>query len=356
MSHLSPPRNRPVVVRPDNFTPPERTPWGGRRIPERYKDGLVEVDAPVGESWEISVEPDFPARIDGAASDQPGLEGRLLDAHFHEDPVGWLGDDSDLGCALLVKLLDAATPLSVQIHPGDDDPSLGPGQSGKPESWWILDADPGAGLFLGLEDGVDERSMRRAVESGEDVSALLHFVEVAPGDFFLIEAGTPHAIGAGVTLVEPQRVRPGRRGVTYRYWDWNRTYDDQGRPDPQGRPRALHLEEALACTRWDLPRGEALLERVRLRAPSATDSPRLRPLCGPEGPLPSTALSVASVEGTGPLILPPSPRLRGLTVTSGALRIDGLRVERGRSVAIAAQRTYALELDGVRGLVASALP
>ena len=75
--------------------------------------------------------------------------------------------------------------------------------------------------------------MAESTSSG-DASALLRFVPVAPGDFFTIGPGTPHAIGPGLTLVEPQQVLPGRRGLTYRYWDWNRRYDAEGRPDPQG--------------------------------------------------------------------------------------------------------------------------
>jgi mannose-6-phosphate isomerase class I len=360
MSDNISPRNRPVVLRPDNFTPPERTPWGGRRILERYKDGLrLEASGVVGESWEVSVEPDFPAIVDGRASEAVELDGRPLTEVIASDREGWLGAEAPLGGApLLVKLLDAATPLSVQIHPSDDDPALGLAESGKPESWLITEADAGAGLYLGLQPGVDEAAMRRAIEGGADVSALLPFVPVAPGDFFLIEAGTPHAIGGGVTLVEPQRVLPGKRGLTYRYWDWNRRYDPDGRPDDAGTPRALHVDEALRVTRWDLPRGDALLEQVRVRAgvPDPTGTPVLTPLSGPaEAPLRSNTLEVASLGGSGPMILPASPGFRALTVIGGALTIDGLRLERGRSAALPAAQAHELVLDEAWAVLSRAL-
>ena len=360
MSDKDAPRNRPVVLRADNFTPPERTPWGGRRILERYKDGLrLEARGVVGESWEVSVEPDFPALVDGRASDAVALDGEPLSAVIASDPEGWLGAEAPLGGSpLLVKLLDAATPLSVQIHPADDDPSLGPGESGKPESWLVVEADEDAGLYLGLQPGVDEASMRAAIEAGDDVSALLPFVPVAPGDFFLIDAGTPHAIGGGVTLVEPQRVLPGKRGLTYRYWDWNRRYDAEGRPDDQGLPRTLHVDEALRVTRWALPRGEGLLPEVRVRcdAPALDGPATLRPLCGPEGAdLSSDTLEVGVLAGTGSLVLGASPGFRSLTVIAGALDIDGLRLERGRSAALPAEQAHQLVLDGAWAVLSRAM-
>ena len=357
MSDNRSPNNRPVLLRPDNFTPPSRTPWGGTRILERYKDGLaIEGERVVGESWELSVEPDFPGRVDGPASGKPAIDGQLLEALIASDPSGWLGAEAAAGgCPLLVKLLDARTPLSVQIHPTDDDPTLAPDESGKPESWLVVEADDGAGLYLGLREGVDEGAMREAIESGADVSALLLFVPVAAGDFFVIDAGTPHAVGGGLTLVEPQRVLPGRRGLTYRYWDWNRTYDHSGRPDPEGSPRDLHVDDALRVTRWERPRGEALLPHVRVRAgvPDPASAPARVPLAGP-GALPSAALEVSALGGTGPLRLPASPGFQGLTVLRGAVTVDGLRVACGRTIALPAEQAHAVDLEGAWAVLARA--
>jgi mannose-6-phosphate isomerase len=331
---------RPILLQADNFTPPARTPWGGTRILDLKRDAPLDAAkrgyAVVGESWELSVEPDFP----GTAEDGTPL-ARLIAS----DPIGWLGDDGRAGkssTALLVKLLDADDDLSVQIHPADDYAGLAPAESGKPESWYVLEARDGGGLYLGLKNGVTRDAMARAIEAGEDVSRLLFFTPVAPGDFFAIEAGTAHAIGRGVTLVEPQRVAPGRRGVTYRYWDWNRRYDEAGRLDPGGKPRALHVDHALCVTRWDAEREEALLARIRHRAgaPAAAAPPERRPLGGPAGPVLFPSLRVDRLTGNGRLPLAPEPRLRGLTVVGGTVRLrgDGFDVEvaAGRSAVLPA--------------------
>src|SRR5690606_14258687 len=121
-------------------------------------------------------------------------------------------------------------------------------------------------LYLGLAPDVRRDQLARALAAGDDISDQLTFVPVRRGDVFVIEPGTVHAIGAGVTLVEPQLVRPGRTGTTYRFWDWNRRYDAHGRLDPEGAPRALHVERSLAVTRFDGPRGLDFVATTR-RAP-----------------------------------------------------------------------------------------
>lgn len=340
----------PLKLKPDNFTPPTRTPWGGSRILEHYKPTLEGARrGVVGESWEISVEPDFPSHT---------FQGPSLPEIIAADPAAWVGQERGEtwgSTALLVKLLDAAAPLSVQIHPADDDPALAPGESGKPESWYILDAEPGAGLYLGLEEGVDEAAMRAAIEGEEDVSELLTFVPVEPGDFFVIEAGTAHAIGPGLTLVEPQHVQPGRRGITYRYWDWNRRYDAQGKRDPNGQPRPLHVDRALAVTRWDRPRGQALLTEIRRRH----GRPSLRANATRErllGDMDFPWLEAERISGTGSLALPALSRLRGLTVVGGSLTLRGdgfqLDLSRGESAVLPATLGESeLHLEGAHALL-----
>ncbi|MFO0693036.1 MAG: type I phosphomannose isomerase catalytic subunit [Polyangiales bacterium] len=346
---MSVPTSRPVLLRPDNFTPPSRTPWGGRRLVETYKKDVLREDRAralevVGECWEISVEPDFPSTTD---------EGRPLDALIRTSPVEYLGRahaERAASTELLVKLVDAAQDLSVQIHPDDRYPGLAASESGKPECWYIVDRSPSCGLYLGLADGVDKGRMRRALESGADVSAMMVFVPVEPGDFFVIEPGTPHAIGRGVTLVEPQRVMPGKRGVTYRYWDWNRRYDAQGNVSADGAPRALHVDHALAVTDWNLPRGPSIVSRIRHRAgaPKLDGTARLDRLCGRDGPVKSRDFEVARITGTGKLVLEPAGKLRGLTVVSGTARLyydDGVLVVRGGRSAVLPASIGRLELE-----------
>ena len=325
---------RPLVLRPDNFTPPTRTPWGGRRIAEELKrQAGLEIEGPVGEAWELSVEPDFPSRL---------VDGPTLDEVLRADPT-LLGAEAPLGStALLVKLIDTADDLSVQIHPADGDPHLAADESGKPEAWYIIEAEPGAGLYLGFRGGVSRRDVETAIDNQDPVDTLMSFVPVRPGDVFLVEPGTPHAIGKGVLLLEPQRVSPGKRGITYRYWDWNRKYDAAGRRDDSGQPRELQTESALEVTRWQGPRGDALLNRVRRRAGPAriNATARLESLVGGQGPLHSAIFSLQRLTGSGVLEVRGQDRLRSLTVLDGRLMLhDGetvVAVPRGQTVALPA--------------------
>lgn len=340
------------LLQVDNFTPTKRTPWGGTRIARELKRGLVP-DAEgrvVGESWEFSVEPDFPSRLHGSDATLAGwiASDRAV--------LGREADDGRAGTALLVKLLDADDELSVQIHPSDDDPLLRAGESGKPECWYTVAAEPGAGVYFGLAEGVTRDALGDALRSGADVSRMLGFVPLDVGDFLLIEAGTAHAIGRGLTLVEPQRVLPGCRGLTYRYWDWNRRYDAAGRADPRGEPRALHVDEALAVTRWDAPRGEALLASSRLRSgrPDVAGAPRLVDLCGRAAGLRSEHLQVARLAGTGALDLPGWNVLSALTVVDGSVTVDGVTVSRGQTAALAASpKARPLALAGAHAVVSA---
>jgi mannose-6-phosphate isomerase len=219
---------------------------------------------------------------------------------------------------LLVKLLDAAENLSVQVHPADGDPTLAPDESGKPEGWIILDAEPGAALYLGFRAGVDRAAVEACIAGQGALDELLNRVAVAPGDAFVIAAGTPHAIGAGVTLIEPQIVSAGRRGITYRYWDWNRRYDAEGRLDPAGQPRQLHLQRSLAVTGWDRPRGAAFVATCRAQ-----------PVVLEGGAVERTVaidwehFVAEQWRGTGSLVLPALGTLVAVTCVGGRLRVTG---------------------------------
>jgi mannose-6-phosphate isomerase len=324
---------KPLLLRADNFTPPTRTPWGGRKILERYKVGLGlgGGEPVVGEAWEVSVEPDFPSRlVDGDVTLAETIAGA---------PVDWLGAEVAARYGgqtpLLVKLLDSADNLSVQVHPADGDPGLAEGESGKPESWLVLEADPGAGLYLGFADGVGRGAVERCISEDGPLDELLNFVEVEPGDVFEIQAGSAHAIGRGVTLVEPQFVAPGRRGITYRYWDWNRRYDAKGHLDPAGEPRALHLARSLEVTDWDGPRGEAFLAQCRPEIPvlESGDVTRRR-LVGWQW------FVVEQWQGDGVLRLEPVDTLWAITCVGGSAVVtagDGeVRVRCGESCVVPA--------------------
>ncbi|HRE89250.1 MAG TPA: class I mannose-6-phosphate isomerase [Myxococcota bacterium] len=325
----------PALLRCDNWTPPTRTPWGGRRIPERYKAGLCEAGGVVGESWELSLDPAFPSRFE---------DGRLLGEALANEAETWLGRHArERSTPMLIKLLDAAQSLSVQVHPADEDPWLGPEESGKPEAWVVLAREAGAGIWLGLQDGVTREALAAAMEAGDDLRWALNFVPVEVGDAFVIEAGTVHAVGEGVTLLEPQLVRPGRAGVTYRFWDWGRRYDERGRLDPAGRPRPLHVERSLMATRWDGLRGEAFVESCRRRARAVgvggsglelahvldLHELRLERWCG---------RGHGEVEG--------GDTFMAVVVTAGEVVVGGVSARMGQTLAVPARARWSIEVDG----------
>jgi mannose-6-phosphate isomerase len=129
---------------------------------------------------------------------------------------------------LLVKYIFTSERLSVQVHPDDDAARARGLANGKSECWYVLDAEPGAMLGLGLREPVDSGRLRRAAEDGSIVD-LLDWKPTRAGDFFDVPAGTVHAIGPGLALVEVQQ----QSDTTYRLYDY-------------GRPRPLHLDDAVA--------------------------------------------------------------------------------------------------------------
>jgi mannose-6-phosphate isomerase len=344
---------RPILTAPDNFTPLARTPWAGTYLAREIKRAYAPVTALVGESWEVSFGPELPSRVEGDA--------RTLAEIARDEGATFLGRESDRGSsALLVKLLDAREPLSVQIHPSDADAQLAWDESGKPEAWYVVHAEPGAVIHLGLTASATLDRMRAAIEDGQDASQFLVRVEVAAGDFFVVPPGTPHAVGGGVTLVEPQRVLPGKRGVTYRYWDWNRRYDAQGRSAKDGAARPLHLSRALAVTRWDAARDEAFVDRVRTRVRiDRSSAPTLVRVAGRDAHVASNALEVAVLAGTGSLDAPRTDAVQAYTVVDGAITLRGedfaLDVPRGRSAVVpACVGAMRCEARGAHVVIASA--
>ncbi len=147
---------------------------------------------------------------------------------------------------LLAKFLDTSEALSIQVHP-DDAQALAfepdSGHLGKAEAWYLLEVEPGASLVWGFERAVSEEEVRRGAADGSLLGMLNH-VAVAPGDVVVNPAGLVHAVGAGMLLFEIQQASD----ITYRLYDY-------GRLGPDGEPRQLHLDKALAVS--DLSRSGA---------------------------------------------------------------------------------------------------
>jgi mannose-6-phosphate isomerase len=185
----------------------EEKVWGGDRL-KKIKN--IQTDNPIGETWEVSTHP----------------KGMSSVAKTPLEEVCHLN--------YLVKLIDTTDNLSVQVHPDDDYAKTHENDSGKTECWLILDAEPGAGIYLGFKDAVTKKEFKTALENKLPLEKFLNFVEVHPGDFFIVPAGTVHAIGSGVFLAESQQ----SSGITYRVWDWNRVGMD-------GKPRELHVDKSM---------------------------------------------------------------------------------------------------------------
>lgn len=187
--------------------------WGGTAL-KSLKAPMISGKEPLGETWEVSIHPDGVSTVEG---------GEKLDKFFNPEELSYL-----------IKFIDTSDNLSIQVHPGDEYAARVEQQSGKSECWLILDAKPGAGIYLGLKNGINKEQLEAAIKNGDAVDQLLNFYEVKKGDFFFVPAGSIHALGKDVLLAEIQQ----SSGVTYRVWDWNRMGMD-------GKPRALHIDKAL---------------------------------------------------------------------------------------------------------------
>lgn len=262
LSHLHPYVNGPLPLHPDNFTSVSRTPWGGTYITQELKKNICpdKYGQMVGESWELSCESSFPSLILGTE--------HTLEALIQKYPKEMLSKEyvkaqETPACEILVKILNAADDLSLQIHPPDDDVFLKPSESGKHESWFVIHAEEGAGLYLGFQQGVTWQEFSTALRTRQDIKPYLHFIPVKTGDFFEIPHGTCHAVGKGLVLIEPQRVLHGKKGKTYRIYDWGRLYNERGEKDSHGKPRELHVEESLKLINPEKQSGKKYIESLR---------------------------------------------------------------------------------------------
>jgi mannose-6-phosphate isomerase len=215
-------------------------PWGRRSLEPWYSAAQVGTAEPVGEAWLTGPE----SIIESGA-----LAGNTLAQIAASQPSQLLGPQEPITrpaeFPLLVKLLFPAGKLSVQVHP-DDAHAQAMGQPrGKTECWYVLQADPGARIALGLTPGATPDSVRAAIAAGT-LEDLLQWVPVAPGDMFFVDAGTVHAIGPGMVLLETQQTSD----ITFRMYDY-------------GRPRELHVDQALRVMKTHTAAGKIAPQKLR---------------------------------------------------------------------------------------------
>jgi mannose-6-phosphate isomerase len=207
--------------------------WGGRRLAGVLTAPLPGT-GPIGEAWVLSDREDHPSRV----ADGP-LKGRTIAQllqQFPEEAMGRLAGRFRR-FPLLLKFLDAREMLSVQVHPADTHTELLPaGETGKTEAWVVLEAGPESRIYAGLKPGTTADDLRRGLANGTVADRLACFTP-KPGDGVFIPAGTVHALGGGVVVFEVQE----NSDVTFRLYDWNHV------DAKTGKPRALQVDQALAC-------------------------------------------------------------------------------------------------------------
>ena len=205
--------------------------WGGTRLKDEWgkRTGL----GVVAESWELSAHP----AGDGTVSGGPWAGRSFSEAVRAHPEIVSCRHRPDDPFPLLVKLIDARLPLSVQVHPDDAYAARVEGGLGKTEMWLVLDHEPGAFLYAGFNRSLTREEAERRVEDGT-LTETLRRIEVKRGDRFFIPAGTIHAIGGGVLVAEVQQ----SSDLTYRVFDYGRT-------GPDGKLRPLHTAKALDVVR-----------------------------------------------------------------------------------------------------------
>lgn len=205
-------------------TPLHHRVWGGKQF-------STDPNHPIGEAWIVH---EHNRVLEGPWA------GLTLAQVATQAGAGLLGSaglaGGGLRFPLLIKLLDCADWLSVQVHPNDQQAQrlAGPGQLGKTEAWHILQADPQARVIAGVKPGTSATQLAQAIRQG----SILDWAQTHPvvaGDTVMMPAGTLHALGPGLLLYEVQQ----SSDITYRVYDWNR---------PASAGRTLHLEESVAVT------------------------------------------------------------------------------------------------------------
>ena len=208
--------------------------WGGQKLREVF-DKDIPAGEKIGESWELADLPDDKSVITNGE-----LAGQTLCSALEKYPKEITGDEDFSGpFPLLIKFLDAQDILSVQVHPDPETcRQMGKGEP-KTECWYIISAEPDAVIYKGLKKGVTKEQFTEAIEKGK-VAEMLAKVTVEKGQCHFLPSGTAHAIGPGLLIAEIQMPSD----TTYRVFDWNRV-------DETGKPRELHIEEALESIHFD---------------------------------------------------------------------------------------------------------
>ena len=205
--------------------------WGGEKLKTHLNKKYSENS--IGESWEIS-----DVSGDQTMVSEGEHKGKTIKNLIEEYGADFLGksvyEKFGNDFPLLIKFIDAKTPLSIQVHPSDELAKERHNSFGKNEMWYVMQADDNAELLVGFDKKLNKETYKKVLEENE-ILKVLHTEKVTAGDVFNIPTGRVHAIGAGVLLAEIQQTSD----ITYRIYDYNRV------DEKLGTTRELHTEQAL---------------------------------------------------------------------------------------------------------------
>ena len=210
--------------------------WGGQEFLATIKSGKgarIAPDKLYGESWDISAVSGNTSVVANGFLKRNNLE-EIIEVYMGNLIGDKVYERYGLTFPLLVKTLDCNDVLSVQVHPDDELAKERHNSYGKTEMWYVIDAEPGSYLYVGFKDSNITREEFLEATNNDTLPDILNKVEVKAGDVFFIPAGTIHALGKGIKVIEIQQTSD----ITYRVYDWNRV-------DSQGRGRELHTALAV---------------------------------------------------------------------------------------------------------------
>ena len=256
--------------------------WGGEKLRQDY--GIQSQLHPLAEAWVLSCHPDGPSVVATGP-----LAGKTLPEYIQEKGPGCLGADCEkfTDFPILAKFIDAKGDLSIQVHPSNEYALAHEHQFGKTEMWYVLDCEPGATLYYGFQHQISREEFQQRIQDNT-LTEVLNAVPVEKGDLFFIPAGTLHAIRKGIVVAEIQQ----NSNVTYRTYDY-------GRVGADGKPRQLHIQQALEVTQRTPPQPDPDFHGHLAQCPYFTVDVmegRFTLDCGPE-----SFVSVLVLEGTGAL-------------------------------------------------------
>lgn len=220
------------MLYPLKFKPIYKTKlWGGNRLQRYYRHDAAGA-AGVGETWDVSAVRDNESVVENGFLAENTLP-ELIEVYLGDLVGDAVYERYGNEFPLLVKLIDAAQHLSIQVHPNDDIAAERHQSWGKTEMWYVLDAAPDAFIVAGFTRAIDKAEYLKLVSENR-LEEVLQKHPVSKGDVFFIPAGCVHSIGAGCVLLEIQQTSD----ITYRIYDYNRT-------DADGNPRELHTDLAV---------------------------------------------------------------------------------------------------------------